>query len=288
MTTAMLQLSTRLRFLASAGALLAFAALTACGTTVTPTVPPTVTPTVTPTVAQVSGHAVEIVETGTGDATVVFESGFGNDWRPWRQVASEVARHARVFAYSRPGYGRSDPSMDPRDAAHIVENLRALLVARGYSPPYVLVGHSFGGTYMELFAKAHPDEVAALVLVDPRHRDFSAACEEAGIAGCVIPDSVVRSLPPVQIAELEAFAQTSDEIDAAGTFGSHPVRVLTATSHGLGADGESLWVSMLGSLADEAEDGEQIVYPGASHNLEVERADEVADVIVSVLPTTGI
>jgi pimeloyl-ACP methyl ester carboxylesterase len=61
-----------------------------------------------------------------------------------------------------------------------VEELRALLAAQGVAPPYVLVGHSFGGAYQELFAKTYPAEVAGLVLVDPRHRDYSAACEGAG------------------------------------------------------------------------------------------------------------
>ena len=140
--------------------------------------------------------AMEVFAAGAGDATVVFEAGFGDDWTPWRQVATAVASEARVFAYSRPGYGQSEPSHDPRDAGHIVKDLRALLTARGFAPPYVLVGHSFGGTYMELFAKAHPDEVAGLVLVDPRHRDFASACEQAGLAGCGIPGDVVATLWP--------------------------------------------------------------------------------------------
>ena len=146
--------SSLLRLLASTGALLACAALAACGTRLTPTV------------AQVSGRSVEVVEAGAGDATVVFEAGLGDDWARWDKVAAEVAGRAQVFAYSRPGYGDSDPSGAPRTATRIVEDLRALLAARGFAPPYILVGHSFGGTYMELFAKAHPEEVTALVLVD--------------------------------------------------------------------------------------------------------------------------
>ncbi|MBK6812278.1 MAG: alpha/beta fold hydrolase [Sandaracinaceae bacterium] len=139
-------------------------------------------------------------------------------------------RRGAGVRYSRPGYGASDATSAPRDPARIVEDLRALLEARGYAPPYVLVGHSFGGTYMELFAKAHPDEVAALVLVDPRHRDFTAACAEAELSGCTIPESAVATLPAVQRAEFAGFALASDQIAAAGDFGAYPVRVLTGTS----------------------------------------------------------
>jgi pimeloyl-ACP methyl ester carboxylesterase len=236
----------------------------------------------------VSDRAVDVYEAGAGAATVVFESGLGNDWTPWRQVADEVAAKARVFAYSRPGYGTSDPTDEPRDATHIVEDLRTLLSTRGYAPPYVLVGHSFGGTYMELFAKAHPEEVAGLVLVDPRHRDFTTACEEAGYAGCRIPEAILSSLPQVQIAEYDAFADSSAEIRAAGVFGRYPVRVLTATSHGFASEPEALWESMLRSLAEEAPDGEQKMFAGASHALPTERPHDVAEAILNIVSAPGI
>jgi len=264
--------SRQFRFLPTGSLLLAVAALAACGASPGPAPP------------AVSDRAVEVVEYGAGDATVVFESGLGNDWTPWTQVATEVGAQARTFAYSRPGYGQSDPSPEPRDAAHIVKDLRALLTARGFTPPYVLVGHSFGGAYMELFAKAYPEEVMGVVLVDPRHRDFTTACEEGGFEGCVPPASVLASLPQVQIDEFEAFAHTSNEIHPLGAFGMYPVRVLTATVHGFAPDLEVLWESMLGSLAHEAADGEQTLFVGAGHHLELERAHEVAQVILSLLP----
>lgn len=229
-------------------------------------------------------RAVEVVEYGAGDSTVVFESGLGNDWQPWQLVAPEVATRAHAFTYSRPGYGQSEPSPQPRDAAHIVQELRALLSSRGLAPPYLLVGHSFGGTYMELFAKAYREEVSGLVLVDPRHRDFTAACEGAGLEGCTIPASVLATLPQVVQDEYEAFARSSAEMASHGAFGDYPVRVLTATVHSFPAEAESLWQSMLGSLAAEATDGEQIVFDGAGHGLQLERAEEVAQVILGLLP----
>ena len=84
-------------------------------------------------------------------------------------------------------------------------------------------------------------------------------------------------------AEYEAFATTTGEIRAAGTFGSYPVRVLTATSHGFVPAAEDLWKAMHRSLADEAAHGEQIVFGGAGHMLQLERPHEVAEVILSVI-----
>lgn len=136
---------------------------------------------------------------------------------------------ARVFAYSRPGYGQSDPTTEPRDASHSVEDLR----------------------------------------------------------GLPIPADTVKSLPPVQIAEFEGFASASEEIHAAGTFGPYPVRVLTATEHSFEPNVEALWVSMLGSLVDEAKDGDQIMFKGAGHLIQVERPHDVAQVILSVVAAQG-
>ncbi len=257
------------------GALLALFALTACGTHLTPTI------------AQVDGRAVEVVEAGHGTATVVFESGLGNDWTAWDQVASEVSARARVFAYSRPGYGRSEASSAPRDGTHIVEELRALLVARGFSPPYILVGHSFGGAYQELFAKLHPEEIAGLVLVDSRPPDFGAACEQHGFTGCSIPRSAWGTLPAPQGAELEGFASISDELRAAGPFGNYPVRVLIATFHGLAPEAEAMWLAQGRALAAEATDGAPVVFEGAGHNLEVEQPREVSQAISSLVPAPG-
>lgn len=231
-----------------------------------------------------SERTLEVVEYGAGDTTVVFESGLGSDWTPWESVAREVSNHARTFAYSRPGYGKSDPSPEPRDATQIVEDLRTLLMSRSLAPPYLLVGHSLGGTYMELFAKAYPQEVLGLVLVDPRHRDFTRACEAARFEGCSVPASIVATLPQVQIDELEAFEQTSHAIQSLGGFGAYPVRILTATSHDFTPDVEALWESMLGSLADEAADGIQSIFVGSGHYLQLEEVQAVTEVILSLLP----
>jgi pimeloyl-ACP methyl ester carboxylesterase len=75
----------------------------------------------------------------------------------------------RVCSYDRAGYGWSDPGPRPRDSLRIVTELRSLLEKAGIEPPYVLVGHSFGGLNMRLFSSTYADEVAGLVLVEASH-----------------------------------------------------------------------------------------------------------------------
>ena len=100
------------------------------------------------------------------NVVVVFESGLRGTLDRWDKVLDAVSPSASVFAYNRPGYANSDATEAPRDGATIVRQLRQVLKHKGLAPPYVLVGHSLGGLYMQLFAKLYPDEVAGIVLVD--------------------------------------------------------------------------------------------------------------------------
>lgn len=106
---------------------------------------------------------------GHGPITVVFEAGLGDTMDVWKQVQGRVADCARTVAYDRAGYGGSDPASGPRDSATIVAELRAELRRRNILPPYVLVGHSLGGLYMQYFARNFPHEVAGLLLIDSTH-----------------------------------------------------------------------------------------------------------------------
>ena len=104
--------------------------------------------------------------------TVVVEAGMGCCSLDWSIARPLIAEFANVVTYDRPGYGFSAASDAPRDAATIVDELRALLTSLGHRPPYLAVGHSFGGWVMRLFARTYADEVAGLVLLDPGHEDW--------------------------------------------------------------------------------------------------------------------
>jgi pimeloyl-ACP methyl ester carboxylesterase len=83
-------------------------------------------------------------------------------------VQGPLSRTNRVLAFDRAGMGFSDPGPLPRTTSRVVADLRAALAALDVCPPYVLVGHSMGSFDVRLFAFQHRDEVAGMVLVDPR------------------------------------------------------------------------------------------------------------------------
>jgi pimeloyl-ACP methyl ester carboxylesterase len=106
---------------------------------------------------------------GAGTPSVVLDAALGGSSVSWSWVQPEIAKLTRVCSYDRAGFGWSEPGPFPRTAARMAVELRTLLANGGVPPPFVLVGHSFGGLIMRIFAARYRDEVRGLVLVDPAH-----------------------------------------------------------------------------------------------------------------------
>jgi pimeloyl-ACP methyl ester carboxylesterase len=115
------------------------------------------------------GYKLHINCQGTGSPTVILDAGLG-DWSThWTSVQNLLKADTRVCSYDRAGYGWSDPGPRPRDSLRIITELHSLLDKAKIEPPYLLVGHSFGGINMRLFSSAYPNEVSGLVLVEASH-----------------------------------------------------------------------------------------------------------------------
>ena len=120
----------------------------------------------------VGGYKLNINCKGQGSPTVVLEAGLGVPAISWRAVQAGVAKFTRVCSYDRAGYDWSDPGPMPRTTAQNVKELHTLLQNAGEKPPYVMVGHSFGGTEVRIYSSRYFGEVEGLILVDPGHEDL--------------------------------------------------------------------------------------------------------------------
>src|SRR5919112_3442402 len=114
----------------------------------------------------VGGYSLHINCVGQGSPTVVLDAGSGEMSAQWVWVQQEVSETTRVCAYDRAGMGWSEMGPQPRDGRQISSELHTLLTKADIEGPYVLVGHSFGGMYMQTYAARYPDEVAGVALVD--------------------------------------------------------------------------------------------------------------------------
>ncbi|HXH24003.1 MAG TPA: alpha/beta fold hydrolase, partial [Vicinamibacterales bacterium] len=97
-------------------------------------------------------HRLHLNRQGSGRPVVVFDAALGASSLSWTLVQPEVARLTRTCAYDRAGFGWSEAGPLPRTAGRIADELHALLHAAGEPPPYVLVGHSYGGLVTRIFA----------------------------------------------------------------------------------------------------------------------------------------
>ncbi len=111
---------------------------------------------------------------GSGSPTVILEAGAGGGAGSWTSVFNGIAAATRTCAYDRAGLGRSD-SRGTRTLGDAATDLRALLAAAGEAPPFVVVGHSLGGSYARVFAAQERDETVGLVLLDTFDPDLESA-----------------------------------------------------------------------------------------------------------------
>jgi len=125
---------------------------------------------------------------GHGSPVVILDAGLGMSASAWRKVQPAVAQKTTTCAYDRAGYGHSDGGPMPRDAAHVVADLRAGLEGIGLRGPYVLVAHSLGAYHAQLFANRYPTDVVGLVLVDPEVDEASAPFRRASAAWAKMAD----------------------------------------------------------------------------------------------------
>ncbi len=120
----------------------------------------------------IGGYKLHIHFTGEGDPTVVLDAGLSGTSLGWSLVQSEASKFTRVCSYDRAGYAWSDKSPSKRTSHHLAEELHTLLHRANIPGPYVLVGHSFGGCNVLMFADLYPEETVGVILIDSVHEDL--------------------------------------------------------------------------------------------------------------------
>ncbi len=124
-----------------------------------------------------------------GSPTVVLESGLNSSSETWNDIQPEIAKLSRVCTYDRAGLGRSDPPPHAlRTSSQITGDLHTLLTKAGVAGPIVLVGHSFGGINVRMYASLYPRDVVGMVLIDSSHEEETAKWE------AMIPPEIRKDL----------------------------------------------------------------------------------------------
>ncbi|QOY94870.1 alpha/beta hydrolase [Massilia sp. UMI-21] len=184
-----------------------------------------------PDTVKVGDYHVQMATLGSGRYTVILEAGFGRDLGVWRNVAPALAKSAKVVAYSRAGHGKSDPRPEAPTIVARTNELEQLIAAARLTPPFVLVGHSYGGLLVRSYAVRHPEQVAGMVFVDPSDEGFNVELRKLDAAAVEQDTRLTEQfVPPKFQAELRSVQAVLDsgKLPFAGALPDVPVAVLTS------------------------------------------------------------
>ena len=231
-----------------------------------------------------SGHNLNLLIGGEVKPTVVFEAGFGAGLASWSTVQSNIAKFARTVSYDRAGIGQSEAGPKPRAAKQIALELHMALQNAGIGPPYVLVGHSFGGIYVRVFADMYPKEVAGMVLIDPSQETFDDwARTHPEAQRTALDEQIAKASQGVRDESAEV--NTSyQQARAAKVPAGVPVILLTAMKDDtMPAGVRKVWAEKHEEWIAKVPGGKHIVVENSGHFIQAEQPQVVIDQIKQVV-----
>ena len=174
---------------------------------------------------------LSFILSGHGAPRIVLFSGAGMSLQGWEPLYPGIERVGRVLGWNRFGLQGSDRPRGRQAGAAVLGSLRELLVQVDLAPPYVLVAHSLGGLFANLYARLYPQEVAGVLFIEATHpadhavlKKHETQIERALARMLTLPQALLR---PNLHSELAGVQDTVREIEAAGPFPELPLRVVT-------------------------------------------------------------
>lgn len=179
---------------------------------------------------------------------IVIELGLGSTLAEWQPVVNELGKDYRVLAYHRAGVQGSEALLN-KDPSVIHQQLRGVIDAAGLEAPYVIMGHSFGGTLGEYYARQSPSDIAGLIMVDARPPAFTQECQRINAGECdpqeAMPKWYLNRMDEGVQAEVKSLSTIEAQTLSSPELSQLPGLVLSASQWGssLSPAWRQLWVS---------------------------------------------
>ena len=231
----------------------------------------------------VGGRRLNIRCAGEGAPAVVLDAGLASDNHDWEPVEKRVSEFPLVCSYDRAGLGKSDASAGVLTSQTAVDDLHSLLAAAEISGPVVLVGHSYGGLNVQLYAAQHPANAVGVVLIDSLQPDnLVRAAEIVGEQAMSLLLLGVQGNP-----EGVDLAASLKLIGAAGNLGGLPLTVITAgrpnpppfIDREISDRLARSWLESQRDLVRLSSAGVQVIAEESGHCIQCDQPELVADVI---------
>ncbi|WP_286178876.1 alpha/beta fold hydrolase [Bacillus sp. B4EP4a] len=167
---------------------------------------------------------------GNGKPNIVLINGGSGPIEGWIKILPAISESSSVFSYNRFGVAGSDKPKESQDGINIVNTLRETLTIVGFEPPYLLVGHSLGGLYANLYSRLYPNEVAGIVFLESSTtKDISL--NEYQVKAVKTINKMFKVFDSMsshkQFNEVNFVEKTVDQIQQTDTFPEIPVFVIT-------------------------------------------------------------
>ncbi len=237
-------------------------------------------------VVEADGHKVYFECRGSGSPTVVLLNGHPEEASNWGDYFDTSARLTRTCEYDRFGMGLTatygiigSRVRDGRDQARELEHV----LKNGRIPkPYVLVGHSWGGSLAVLYAGTH-DDVKGIVLVDAavpsQERVIRAALppKRPGEPQAITEWRNPPPATPVGDPENLNWPKSLAEAGNVTSLGDRPEIVVSAGRNFTGDVRflSPVWVRLQSKLARLSSNSVHVLAPRSSHFVQLDAPDVV-------------
>jgi pimeloyl-ACP methyl ester carboxylesterase len=172
----------------------------------------------------------------------------------------------------------------PRTSQRIVDELHALVNNAHLAGPFVLVGHSFGGLNVRLFASEYPEEAAGIVLVDATHEDYPAREKTARPAAETRKmENAFGLSPPAAQSEFRSLLESAEEVRRAPPLPDVPLIVITAGRPGESEALNQLWMQLQKDLLAKAPNARQVMAAESSHYVQFDQPDLIVGAIREIV-----
>jgi pimeloyl-ACP methyl ester carboxylesterase len=246
----------------------------------------------------VGGRSLDCRVYGKGFPTIVLVSGLSAPQSYWNSVVPDLAERATVVTYDRPGIGKSEMGDLPTHGEQSAKELHVLLEKLEVPKPYIVVGHSYGGSVARLFVSMYPKDVGGLILEDSQHEsilDEQRKLLKGADLEALNTMAARMSNTADPKTEMDYNAMTSEQLRKSAPLPKIPYVVLTSADRGKAAPPifsapareqiATLGMELQKRLVALIPGGKHIVVEGVGHNIHVEKPEALLEPLHEMIRT---
>jgi len=244
----------------------------------------------------VGGRNLHCFVYGKGSPTVALVSGFGAPQTYWNTVVPELATQTTVLTHDRAGIGKSEIGELPTHGIQAATDLHTLINKLNLPKPYIVVGHSYGGSIVRLFASMYPDDIGGIILEDSQHEDILEEQQkilkgkdrellEKMVSRFATPDNPktegdYRYITMEQVKNCEPLPQVPFVVLTAGDRSKGMPPIFSEEANKKMAE---LGIELQKKLVAMIPGGKHIIAEGVGHNMHIEKPEALITPVIEMI-----